>query len=395
VGVGKDGVAKDSFEPGMQLLGKQTIIAEGCRGSLSESLQEHFSLREGVCPQHYGLGIKEVWEIKEENFSAGMVVHTVGWPLGAWNYGGSFMYHMKPNLLHIGMVVGLDYANPYMSPYQEFQRFKHHPRVKAVLEGGQCISYGARVLNEGGLQAIPKLTFPGGMIAGCSAGFLNVPKIKGSHTAMKTGMLAGEAAAEAIIAAGEEYTSTEVFKYEEDVKSSWVWEELTAARNFKPAWTSGGIFTGLGLGGVSLAITRGMEPFTMRWSKTDTQYTKPAAECKKIEYPKPDGVISFDILDNLVRSGVNHNEDQPAHLKVKEDLASVPLQVSLAKYDGPEGRFCPAKVYEYLPNEAGDMRLQINAQNCVHCKCCSIKTPQEFINWTVPEGSGGPQYSAM
>jgi len=307
-------------------------------------------------------------------------------------YGGSFIYHMKPNLVHIGLVVGLDYSNPYLSPYQEFQKFKQHPRVKALLERGTCISYGARVLNEGGLQAIPKLTFPGGMLAGCSAGFLNVPKIKGSHTAMKTGMLAGEAAAQALL--GEEAAPVELTAYEESVRGSWVWEELEQVRNFKPAW-HGGMIPGLAYGSASL-LARGKEPWTFSWAKKDCEYTKPAAECKKIEYPKPDGVVSFDILENLIKSGVNHEHDQPAHLKVKEDKADVPLEVSLKTYDGPEGRFCPAKVYEYVPKEDGDgMRLQINAQNCVHCKCCSIKTPQEFINWTVPEGSGGPQYAAM
>jgi len=355
---------------------------------------KHFNLREGVCPQHYGLGVKEVWELKEENHKAGLVVHTVGWPLDAWTYGGSFIYHMKPNLLHIGLVVGLDYKNPYLSPYQEFQKLKQHPRIKALLEGGQCISYGARVLNEGGIQAIPKLTFPGGMLTGCSAGFLNVPKIKGSHTAMKTGMLVGEAAAEAILAAGDDYTPAELCEYESAVKSSWVWEELEKVRNFQPAWKAG-MWAGLGYGGASLAVTRGKEPWTFRWTKRDCDYTKPAADCQKIAYPKADGVYSFDILDNLTRAGVNHDDDQPSHLKVKEEKASVPLEVSLKTYDGPEGRFCPAKVYEYLPAEDGEMKLQINAQNCVHCKCCSIKTPEEFINWTVPEGSGGPQYSAM
>jgi len=291
------------------------------------------------------------------------------------------------------MVVGLDYKNPYLSPYQEFQRLKTHPRIKALLEGGQCISYGARCINEGGIQAIPKLTFPGGMLSGCSAGFMNVPKIKGSHTAMKTGMLAGEAAAEALLAAGEDYTPMEIFKYDSDVRSSWVWEELNCARNFQPAWKAG-MFPGMAYGAASL-VARGMEPWTFRWSKRDTDYTKPAAKCKKIEYPKPDGVYTFDILENLIRSGVNHEHDQPAHLKVKPEKATVPTEVSLPEFDGPEGRFCPAKVYEYVPDEDGAMRLQINAQNCVHCKCCSIKTPQEFINWTVPEGSGGPQYSAM
>jgi len=301
---------------------------------------------------------------------------------------------MKGNLLHIGMVVGLDYTNPYLSPYQEFQKLKTHPRVKALIEGGQCLSYGARVLNEGGIQAIPKLTFPGGMLTGCSAGFLNVPKIKGSHTAMKTGMLAGEAAAEAILAAGEEYVPAELVNYESDIKSSWVWEELMEVRNFQPAWKAG-MWAGLAYGGTSIAVFRGKEPWTFSWTKRDTDYTKAAVDAPKIEYPKADGVYTFDILDNLIRSGVNHSDDQPAHLKVKPEASSVPLEVSLPKYDGPEGRFCPAKVYEYVPDEAGEMRLQINAQNCVHCKCCSIKTPEEFINWTVPEGGGGPQYSAM
>jgi electron-transferring-flavoprotein dehydrogenase len=393
VGISKDGSAKDTFEPGMQLLGKQTILAEGCRGSLSEQIMERFSLREGVCPQHYGLGIKEVWELKEENHQPGLVVHTVGWPLDQWTYGGAFIYHMKPNLLHIGMVVGLDYKNPYLSPYQEFQRLKTHPRIKALLEGGQCISYGARCINEGGIQAVPKLTFPGGMLTGCSAGFMNVPKIKGSHTAMKTGMLAGEAAAEALLAAGEEYAPSEISKYDSDVRNSWVWEELTQARNFQPAWKAG-MFAGCAYGATSL-VARGKEPWTFRWEKKDHDYTKPAADSKKIEYPKPDGVYTFDILENLIRSGVNHEHDQPPHLKVKSEKTSVPLEVSLPKFDGPEGRFCPAKVYEYVPDEEGNTKLNINAQNCVHCKCCSIKTPEEFIKWTVPEGSGGPQYSAM
>eukprot|EP00435_Cladocopium_sp_Y103_P012189 s1993_g3.t1 len=356
-----------------------------------------FNLRQGVSPQHYGLGVKEVWEILPENHRAGTVTHTVGWPLDLMSYGGGFIYHMEPNLLHIGMVVGLDYSNPYLSPYQEFQRFKTHPRIKALLEGGTCISYGARCLNEGGLQAVPKLTFPGGMLAGCSAGFLNVPKIKGSHTAMKTGTLAGECAADAVLGGFE---GSEVTKYEEAVRSSWVWEELSRVRNFKPAWSLG-MIPGLGYGGMTLMLSR--------------EYTKPAKECEKIEYPKPDGVYSFDLLENLARSGVNHEHDQPAHLKVKEEsqnygwkgkerekqsrsamfcglfnifqpVLGTPSDskgVSLPTYDGPEGRFCPAKVYEYVPDEDaadGRMKLQINAQNCVHCKCCSIKTPQDTFN---------------
>lgn len=397
VGIGKDGKTKDTFQPGIQLLARQTILAEGCRGSLSEKLMKHFGLREGVCPQKYGLGVKEVWEVPAESHVPGTVVHTIGWPLNQMTYGGSFIYHMKPNLVHIGLVVGLDYSNPYLSPYQEFQRFKQHPRVKALLEGGKCISYGARCLNEGGIQAVPKLSFPGGMLAGCSAGFLNVPKIKGSHTAMKTGMLAGEAAAEVLLGSPEAGAGQDVTLYEDRVRSSWVWEELQVVRNFKPAW-HWGLWPGMAYGGTSLMVTRGLEPWTFRWQKRDSECTKPASQCTPIEYPKPDGVYSFDLLENLARSGVNHEHDQPAHLKVKPELASAPLGVSLPVYAGPEGRFCPAKVYEYVADESatdGRQRLQINAQNCVHCKCCSIKTPEEYIDWTVPEGGGGPQYPAM
>jgi len=393
VGIAKDGRKKDAYEPGMQLLGRQTILSEGCRGSLSESLMKHYNLRENCSPQHYGLGVKEVWEIKPENHKPGSVVHTVGWPLDQMTYGGSFIYHMAGNLVHMGMVVGLDYSNPYLSPYQEFQNLKRHPRIQALLEGGTCISYGARVLNEGGFQAIPKLTVPGGMLAGCSAGFLNVPKIKGSHTAMKTGALAGETAAKALMADDVPEGPLELVQYEQAVRDSWVWSELKQVRNFKPAWHAG-MIPGMAYGASSLVI-RGKEPWTFKWSKKDHEYTKPAASCKKIEYPKPDGKYTFDLLENLIRSGVNHEHDQPAHLKVKSEKSDVPLQVSLPEYDGPEGRFCPAKVYEYVPDDDGKPRLQINAQNCVHCKCCSIKTPQEFINWTVPEGGGGPQYAAM
>jgi len=395
VGIAKDGTKKDSFEPGMQLFAKQTILAEGCRGSLSEDIMRRYSLRDGKSPQVYGLGVKEVWEVQEENHQEGLVVHTVGWPLDQWTYGGGFIYHMTGNLVHLGLIVGLDYKNPYLSPYQELQRLKTHPRVKTMLEGGKCISYGARCVNEGGFQAIPKLTFPGGMLAGCSAGFLNMPKIKGSHTAMKTGMLAGEAVVEAL-ANGVE-GPVEVESYQEKVEASWVWQELKVARNVKPSFKAG-LFAGLGYTFSSLVLARGKEPWTFRWNKTDTEYTKPAANFKPIQYPKPDGEVTFDILENLIRAGVNHEHDQPAHLIVKGEEASTPLEVSLPTYDGPEGRFCPAKVYEYVPDEAkddGSMRLQINAQNCVHCKCCSIKTPREFIKWTVPEGGGGPQYAAM
>merc|ERR1719424_690156 len=315
VGIAKDGSVKDSFEPGLQLMGKQVILAEGCRGSLSEEIMKNFNLREGVCPQHYGLGVKEVWEIKEENHQAGLVCHTVGWPLDQWSYGGSFIYHMKGNLLHIGMVVGLDYKNPYISPYQEFQKLKTHPRVKALLEGGQCISYGARCINEGGVQAIPKLPFPGGMLTGCSAGFMNVPKIKGTHLAMKTGMLAGESAAMALMAGAA--SGEELCEFQSAVSNSWVYDELNLVRNCKPAFKAG-LLPGIAYTGASLLVTGGKEPWTFSWSKRDSEMTKPAEECKPIDYPKADGVISFELLDNLAKTGVNHNHDQPAHLKVKQ-----------------------------------------------------------------------------
>ncbi|CAD7964749.1 unnamed protein product [Amoebophrya sp. A25] len=414
VGIAKDGTQKDSFELGMQLMGKQVILAEGCRGSLTLDCIDKFNLAEESCPQHYGFGIKEVWEVDpetNEHFSPGFISHSVGWPLDQSTYGGSFMYHMKPNLIHIGFVVGLDYKNPHLSPYQELQRFKHHPRISKYLEGGTCVSYGARCINEGGLQSIPKLTFPGGVLAGCGPGFLNVPKIKGSHTALKTGALAGEHVAnflaanaegeEGEAAAAEKTTSdlattgeVQVTSYQKAVENSWVYDELKVVRNCQPSFKYG-LFGGLIYSAIALHVTRGREPWTCRWTKKDHEYTEPAEKHTKIEYPKPDGKLSFDILDNLIRSGVKHDHDQPAHLKVKESHSSVPLDVSLKEYDGPEQRFCPAKVYEYVPGENGEKRLQINAQNCVHCKCCSIKTPMEYIRWTVPEGGGGPQYSGM
>jgi electron-transferring-flavoprotein dehydrogenase len=387
----KEGGQTAQYEAGMQLLGRQVVLAEGCRGSLSERIMRDHGLREDSAPQQYGLGIKEVWEVRPEMHQEGLVVHTVGWPLGLQNYGGTFTYHMGGNLVHIGMVVGLDYKNPYLSPYKEFQRFKHHPRVRALLEGGTCISYGARCLNEGGLQALPKLSFPGGLLAGCAAGFLNVPKIKGSHLAMKTGMLAGESAAMGVLAGAQ--AGEELKEYECAVRASWAWKELDQVRNCKPAFKTG-LLGGMAYTGASMFTTRGREPWTFSWSKSDSEATLPAAQCSPIEYPKADGKISFDLLENLARSGVNHNHDQPAHLKVKPELANVPLDVSFTTYAAPESRFCPAGVYEY-PIEDGVPRLQINAQNCVHCKCCSIKTPREFIEWTVPEGSGGPQYAAM
>jgi electron-transferring-flavoprotein dehydrogenase len=388
VGIGKDGKPKDTFARGMGLVGRQTLFAEGARGSCSESLMAKFDLRKDACPQTYGLGIKEVWQVDESKVKPGFIQHTFGWPMPSDVYGGSFLYHMAPNYVLAGFVVGLDYENPYLNPYQEFQRWKHHPEVAKHLEGGECVQYGARVINEGGFQSIPKLTFPGGALIGCSAGFLNVPKIKGTHTAMKSGIEAGQAIFDAVKdgeGAGEEVTA-----YQTAMEGSWVWEELKAVRNYHPAF-KWGLLPGVLYSGISAFILRGMEPWTFKHEGRDCDKTKPASECTPIEYPKPDGVLSFDLLTNLARSGTYHEGDQPAHLRIKEGKGNVPKDVSWAKYGAPETRFCPARVYEY-PEDDGE--LVINAQNCIHCKCCSIKMPDEYINWTVPEsGSQGPAYS--
>jgi electron-transferring-flavoprotein dehydrogenase len=412
-GVGKDGQPKDSFTRGYELRGRQTLFGEGVRGSCSLEVEKKFGLREAAdaTPQTYGLGIKEVWEIPEENLKPGHIQHSLGWPLqiGPMDkvYGGSFLYHMKPNKILLGMVVGLDYENPYLSPYEEFQRWKTHPDIKKHLEGGTVVAYGARCINEGGYQAIPKLTFPGGALIGCSAGFLNVPKIKGTHTAMKSGMVAAEAVHASLTTSSEtsvndgttleEFGSNvEVVEYQGNMEKSWVWEELYAVRNVHPSFSKG-FLPGLMYTGFSTLVTGGKEPWTFKHKHTDSEKTKKASECTPIDYPKPDGKYSFDILSSVARSGTNHEGDQPAHLRVKSELSHVP-NISITEYAGPEQRFCPAKVYEYTDgseNEDGKKELVINAQNCVHCKCCSIKMPQEYINWTVPEGGGGPSYGAM
>jgi len=406
-GINKDGIPKDSFERGYELHGRVTLFAEGARGSCSEEIMKEFNLRENADPQTYGLGVKEVWEIPDDKFKAGYVQHTLGWPLQQSltdkTFGGSFLYHMEPNLVLAGFVVGLDYANPTLSPYQEFQRWKHHPDVKKHLEGGKCISYGARVLNEGGYYAIPKLTVPGGALLGCSAGFLNSVKIKGSHTAMKSGIVAAEAAYEAltgeenaanIVADSYEINTEEdavdISSYQTQMEESWVFEELHRVRNNHAAFEHG-VGAGLIHAGFTGLFTKGKEPWTLRHNKPDSETTEPIANHKPIVYPKPDGVLSFDLLTNLQNSGTNHQGDQPAHLRVKEDKAHVPHDKSLPIFGGPEQYFCPAKVYEY--DDSG--HLVINAQNCVHCKCCSIKMPEEYINWTVPEGGGGPAYTIM
>lgn len=396
-GWAKDGQQKDNFSPGIKIKAKQTIFTEGARGSLTERLKKQFKLdKDAISTQQYGLGLKEVWQVKEGNplFKEGHVQHTAGWPLTTDVYGGSFCYHMKPNLVHLGMVIGLDYTNPYLNPYEEFQRLKTHKAFRGLLEGGECISYGARVLNEGGFHAIPKLTFPGGMLAGCSAGFLNVAKIKGSHNAMKTGMLAAEAIFEAA-KNDNGLENADIKNYEKNVRNSWVAEELRQSRNFKAGFEKG-LWFGLAHGGIIMNLTKGKEPWTWRHTKKDCDSTVPKSQAKKIEYPKHDGKLTFDLLTNLQRSGTNHEHDQPSHLKIKPELADVPQSLSYQTFGAPEERFCPAKVYEYIVDEATQApKLQINAQNCLHCKCCSIKMPKEYIDWNVPEGGGGPSYSGM
>ncbi|CAE7339926.1 etfdh [Symbiodinium sp. KB8] len=392
MGIAKDGTPKDNFTRGIEITGKQTLISEGVRGSCAEDIMAKLGLREGVDPQTYGLGLKEVWEVdpeKNPHFKPGYIQHSIGWPSPSDVYAGSFLYHMAPNYVLVGYVVGLDYQNPYLNPYKEFQTWKHHPEVSKHLEGGRCIQYGARCINEGGAQAIPKITFPGGALLGCSAGFLNVPKIKGSHLAMKTGALAGEAVFELFEEAEKKREElgegVEAVGYDTAVKSSWAWEEMHAVRNYHPSFKWGQL-AGVLYSGISAYLLGGREPWTFRNSKPDSAKTRPAAASEAIEYPKPDGKLSFDILENLQRSGTNH-EEQPAHLRVKPELAHVPGKVSYKTYG----------VYEYADetDSEGNGQLIINAQNCVHCKCCSIKMPQEYIDWTVPEGGGGPAYSHM
>lgn len=395
VGIAKDGSPKDTFERGMELHAKCTIFAEGCHGHLSKQIINKFNLRKDSEPQTYGIGLKEMWEIEPEKHSPGTVEHTFGWPLDKFTYGGSFLYHLNdPSIIVVGFVVGLDYSNPYLSPFREFQRFKLHPSVRNVFEGGKRIAYGARALNEGGLQSLPKLTFPGGCLIGCAAGFLNVPKIKGTHNAMKSGMLAAESVFETLESGAQETEGYEPKSYTDKIKNSPIWKELKAIRNVRPSFHNKlGLYGGVAYSGFSIVIG-GREPWTLSHGGPDYARLKPAKECKPIDYPKPDGKISFDLLSSVALSGTNHEGDQPAHLTLKDD--TVPVKNNLGIYDGPEARFCPAGVYEYVPLESGEgQRLQINAQNCVHCKTCDIKDPSQNINWVVPEGGGGPAYNGM
>ena len=396
MGIGRDGARKDSYEPGMELVGKYVLIAEGVRGSLAKQLIARFDLEANSDPQKYGIGLKELWEIEPEKSRPGHVQHTFGWPLKDDTGGGSFLYHYSDNTIALGFVVHLNYKNPYLYPYGEFQKFKTHPEIAALLEGGKRLAYGSRAITEGGFQSIPKLTFPGGALIGCSAGFVNVPRIKGNHNAMLTAMMAAEAAYDAL-GAGRE--GDELTAYTEAFNASSVREELRRARNAKPLWTKfGTLLGGIALSGLDLWTNTALSGFslfgTLHHDKTDAAATEPASRHKPIDYPRADGVITFDRLTNVSFSATNHEEDQPAHLKL--DDASIPIGVNLPTYAEPAQRYCPAGVYEVLTDDAGaNPQFQINAQNCVHCKTCDIKDPSQNIQWATPEGGGGPNYPNM
>jgi electron-transferring-flavoprotein dehydrogenase len=389
MGVGRDGQPTEAYQQGMELHGKYTLFAEGCRGHLGKQLEAKFNLRDGVDPQTYGLGIKELWEVKPEAFQSGLVLHSAGWPLRADTYGGGFLYHFGENKVSVGFVVGLGYSNPYLSPFDEFQRFKTHPKIRQFFSGGKRIAYGARAIAAGGLQSLPKLVFAGGALIGDDAGFLNASRIKGSHAAIKTGALAAEAIVEALSANRQR---DELSAYPEKFRASWLYEELHKARNFKP-YMSLGANIGALLVGVDQLLLKGKAPWTLH-NTADHSKLKPAAECQPISYPKPDGVLTFDKLSSVFISNTNHTEDQPCHLQLKN--SDTPITLNLAKYDAPEQRYCPAGVYEIVHDDAGNNpRLQINSQNCVHCKSCDIKDPSQNINWVTPQGCDGPIYQGM
>ena len=389
MGVGRDGEPTDAFQPGMELHAKYTFFAEGARGHLGKQLMTRFKLDEGRDPQSYGIGLKELWEIEPSRFNAGLVMHTAGWPLSSDTYGGSFLYHFEDNKVAVGFVVGLNYSNPWLSPFEEFQRYKTHPAIRSFLEGGRRVAYGARAITAGGFNALPRFVFPGGCLVGCEAGFLNASRIKGSHAAIKTGMLAAEAAFEAL-GAGRSYD--ELRGYADAFSESWLHDELYRARNFKPAMSKG-LWLGTALVGIDQVLFRGRAPFTLHSRQPDHAYLKPADQCEPISYPKPDGKLSFDRLSSVFIASTNHEENQPSHLTLKD--ASVPVALNLARFAGPEARYCPAGVYEYVKDEHNADRLQINAQNCVHCKTCDIKDPTQNIVWVTPEGGGGPNYTNM
>jgi electron-transferring-flavoprotein dehydrogenase len=385
LGIGKDGQPTDRYQPGVELIAKETLFAEGCRGSLTKTLVQRFNLRDGIDPQTYAIGVKELWEIAPERHQPGLVVHTIGWPLDARTYGGSFLYHLENRQVAVGFVIGLDYRNPFLNPFEEFQRFKTHPAIRPFFENGRRVAYGARALNEGGFQSIPRLDFPGGALIGDAAGFLNVPKIKGSHTAMKSGMVA----AETIFRRLSGNPGAEVRRA---VEESWVWDELRRVRNIRPSfrWS---LWAGLAYSALDTYVFRGNAPWTFRYHPDHLQLTR-ASQARRIEYPRPDGKITFDRLSSVFISNTNHEEDQPPHLRLRNPEKAIAVNYRL--YDSPEQRYCPAGVYEIVQHAGtGEPYLQINAQNCVHCKTCDIKDPEQNIDWVVPEGGGGPNYPNM
>ena len=386
-GVDRHGQPKENFQAGMELRAKQVILAEGCRGSLTQTLFKRYHLRDGVDPQTYGLGIKEIWELPKELHEPGKVMHSIGWPLDRKTYGGSFAYHFGENLLSIGFVVGLDYENPYLNPYEEFQRFKTHPAIYPILEKSKRIAYGARTLIEGGIQSIPKLTFPGGLIIGDAAGFLNVAKIKGIHNAMKSGMVA----AESLISTLKD-NETECQTYRKNLEASWLWDDLYRVRNIRPAmhW---GLFSGLAYSAIDTYLFRGRAPWTLHHKQPDHDTLKKASACEKIIYPKHDNKVTFDLMTSVFLTHSHHDENQPCHLKLKND--NIAIDINLKEYDSPESRYCPAGVYEVVRDEKQMPRFQINAANCIQCKACDIKDPTQNIVWTPPEGGSGPQYEMM
>ncbi|MFT3759175.1 electron transfer flavoprotein-ubiquinone oxidoreductase [Thauera sp.] len=387
MGLNRDGTPGPHHQPGMELHAKYTLFAEGCRGHLGKQLEAKYKLRDGADPQTYGIGIKELWEVKPENHRPGLVVHTAGWPMDSATYGGGFVYHLEDNLVAVGYVVGLNYSNPHLSPFEEMQRYKTHPEIRKYLEGGKRLQYGARAIAAGGLQSLPRLIFPGGALIGDDAGFLNAARIKGSHAAIKSGMLAAEAAFEAL---EQQRQRDALTAYPSAFQDSWLHAELHKTRNFKP-YMKKGLYLGSLLFGIDQVLFKGKVPWTLH-NTADHTALKPAADCAKIDYPKPDGVLSFDRLSSVFLSNTNHEEEQPCHLQLKD--ATVPITINLARYDAPEQRYCPAGVYEIVREEAGP-RLQINAQNCVHCKTCDIKDPTQNINWVVPQGGEGPIYQGM
>ncbi len=389
MGIGRDGKRGARHQPGIELHAKYTIFAEGCRGHLGLRLMEQFKLRADCDPQVHGIGLKELWEIDPAKHQPGLVIHSAGWPLQSDTYGGSFLYHMENNLVSVGFVLGLGFENPYLSPFEEFQRYKTHPAIKTFFEGGKRLAYGARAIAAGGVLSLPKLCFPGGCLVGDDAGFLNASRIKGSHAAIKSGMLAAQAA---VLAINADRSHDELTTYPESFQKSWLFEELWQARNFKQ-WMSKGLYTGSVMVGMEQWLLGGKFPWTLHHQHADHETLKPAAECTPIEYPKPDGKISFDRMSSVFISNTNHEEDQPIHLGLRD--SAVPVSVNLAKFAGPEARYCPAGVYEFVKNEDHTDRLQINAQNCVHCKTCDIKDPTQNIIWVTPEGGGGPNYPNM